>query len=186
MGAMEGVGGRRVIAGSHSIPSDEDRAARFTHLVDSGLDHYYRMARLILRNETDAEDAVQDAVVSAWHHWQDLRDQDRFDAWFARIVANRCRDRLRRPASREIDLAREMGGSRDVGFARSEQQADLASAFESLNADQRIAIVLRYWSDLTVEQIAERVHAPAGTVKSRLHHALARLRASLERSEVNR
>ncbi len=184
---MERVGGRRVIAGSSSVTSEPDRAATFAQLVDSGLERSYRMARLILRNPADAEDAVQDAVVAAWRHWRELRDPDRFDAWFGRIVANQCRDRLRRPAhSREIDLGAEVGGGSEGGFAQREQHADLSRAFESLNADQRIAIVLRYWSDLTVDQIAERVHAPSGTVKSRLHHALARLRASLEPSEVYR
>ena len=60
--------------------------------------------------------------------------------------------------------------------------ADLDRALDALDVDHRIVVLLRYWQDRTVDDIAERVGIPAGTVKSRLHHALRTLRASLEAS----
>lgn len=161
-----------------------DREAEFARFVESELDRSYQTAYLILRNEADAEDATHDAIVKAWRAWHRLRDTDRFSAWFGRILVNECRDRLRhatRARAIERGLPEVVAAS-----AAPETDPDLAQAFAALNVDQRVAIVLRYWADLTVDQIAERVKAPAGTVKSRLHHALLRMRGVLEASEVSR
>jgi RNA polymerase sigma-70 factor (ECF subfamily) len=62
----------------------------------------------------------------------------------------------------------------------------LEPAFARLSPDQRIIVVLRFWRDLSVEEIAERLGIPAGTVKSRLHYALRSLRAAIESSEEAR
>ena len=59
---------------------------------------------------------------------------------------------------------------------------EIGRAFAVLSADQQIAVTLRFYADLTVDQIAERVGAPAGTIKSRLHHAMAALNAELVRA----
>jgi RNA polymerase sigma-70 factor (ECF subfamily) len=182
---MERVGGRTAIPEPMATQSEQDREEAFARLIEEGLDRSFRMAWLVLRNDADAEDAVQDAVVSAWKHWRELRERDRFDAWFGRILLNRCRDRLRTAGrTQELDLNPGLPSQETDAVARLERRIDIVRAFESLNADQRIAVVLRYWADLTVDQIAERVQAPAGTVKSRLHHALERLRTSLEQAEV--
>jgi RNA polymerase sigma-70 factor (ECF subfamily) len=179
-------GGRTAIREPGATESEQDREEAFARLIDAGLDRSFRTARLILRNDADAEDAVQDAVVSAWRHWRELRDRDRFDAWFGRILLNRCRDRLRTAGrTQDIDLTPALPARETDAVARLESRIDIGRAFESLNPDQRIAVVLRYWSDLSIDQIAERVQAPAGTIKSRLHHALERLRTSLEQAEVN-
>jgi len=184
---MDGVGGRRKrIVGSEVGPgSTADKELEFAALIERQLDRSYRIARLILRDEADAEDATHDAVMAAWQHWRRLKDPDRFDAWFGRILVNRCRDRLRRRArARQVPAPPPEAGPSPEGEV--ERRAELAHAFEALNEDQRIAVVLRYWADLTVEEIAERVSAPAGTVKSRLHHAMDRMRSALEPSEETR
>jgi RNA polymerase sigma-70 factor, ECF subfamily len=161
-----------------------DREAEFSRFVESELDRSYRTAYLILRNEADAEDATHDAILKAWRAWPRLREVDRFSAWFGRILVNECRDRLRH-ASRARALERGLPGVASISPAPG-SDPDLEQAFTALNADQRVAVVLRFWADLTVDQIAERVKAPAGTVKSRLHHALLRMRGVLEASEVTR
>ena len=71
------------------------RAAAFTRLADEHLDKAYRLARAILRDETEAQDAAHDAFVQAWRKWDTLRDPARFEQWFDRILVNACRDRLR-------------------------------------------------------------------------------------------
>jgi RNA polymerase sigma-70 factor (ECF subfamily) len=65
------------------------------------------------------------------------------------------------------------------GFRRAVDRDEIGRAFARLNADQRLVVVQRFYGDLTVDQIAERVGAPAGTVKSRLHHALRELNSVL-------
>src|SRR5574337_2174569 len=72
------------------------RAAAFADLVDrEALDRAYRFATLMLGARTEAEDAAHDAALTAWRHLDDLRDPERFEAWFGRILVNTCRDRLR-------------------------------------------------------------------------------------------
>ena len=74
----------------------EDRSATFEALARTNLDASYRLAALILRDPVEAQDATHDAFLQAWQKWSSLRDVDRFDAWFGRILVNVCRDRLRR------------------------------------------------------------------------------------------
>ena len=161
------------------------RAAAFERLVEDRLDATYRLARLILRDVQEAEDATHDAFARAWRDHSRLRDPDRFDAWFNRIVVNTCRDRLRRQSHRRhdpLDRAAEPAAPHDADSALSNRDA-LERAFAGLNADQRIAVVLRYYRDLPVEQIARTVGSPVGTVRSRLHYALGHLRSALDAAE---
>jgi len=166
----------------------DDRAGAFRRLVDRQLDAAYRLAAVILNDRVEAEDAVHDAALSAWQRWDDLRDPARFDAWFQRILVNGCRDRLRAKARhRVVDLGRELVEGEhprvpDAADATAIRDA-LAQALDALPADERLAVTLRYQADLTVPVIAVVLGIPEGTVKSRLHHALARLRLVLEEAE---
>jgi RNA polymerase sigma factor (sigma-70 family) len=78
------------------------RAELFARLADRQLDASYRLAAVILGDALEAEDAVSDATLAAWRSFGSLRDLARFDAWFARILVNGCRDRLRRRRRRPI------------------------------------------------------------------------------------
>jgi RNA polymerase sigma-70 factor (ECF subfamily) len=72
------------------------RADAFAQLVDRQLNDAFRLAGYILGNTPDAEDAGQEAIIRAWQAWGGLREAERFEPWFDRIVVNVCRDRLRR------------------------------------------------------------------------------------------
>ncbi len=74
----------------------EDVHERFLRLAGSGMDRAYRLAGLVLGDGSEAEDAVQDALLRAWNSAGSLRDASGFEAWFDRILVNGCRDRLRR------------------------------------------------------------------------------------------
>ncbi len=74
--------------------ASSDQVAAFRRLADSHLDAAYRLARAILRDTTDAQDATHDAFVQAWRKWSTLRDPARFDQWFDRILVNTCRNRM--------------------------------------------------------------------------------------------
>lgn len=153
--------------------------------MGEALDGAYARAAVILGDRFEAEDAVHDAAERAWRRWASLRDPDRFGAWFGRILVNECRDRLRRRRRvtfMETPDDRGGGGSSELpDRAESVAERDrVRRALARLSPDERIAIVLRYDADLTVPAIAELVGAPEGTVKSRLHAALAKLRPFLE------
>jgi len=165
------------------------RRARFLHGAGPSLDRAYRLAGLLLGNAHEAEDAVQDALVVAWQRFDDLRDWDRFGAWFDRILVNGCRDRLRRRGTvRFIPMDPSFDPVGADPFHDLIERDALLQGLTSLTPDERIVIVLRYWADLPLEGISERLGWPLGSVKSRLHRALGRLRAGIddEREEAGR
>jgi RNA polymerase sigma-70 factor, ECF subfamily len=161
-----------------------DRATAFRSLVDASLDSAYRRATVILGDRFEAEDAVHDAAVKAWRRWGELRDPARFEAWFGRILVNTCRDRLRTRRRIQLIEVRTAEGGGAPGVGGGIDAADAADrvrrVLATLAADERIAVALRYEADLTIPTIATLTGVPEGTVKSRLHHALRKLRASLE------
>jgi RNA polymerase sigma-70 factor, ECF subfamily len=159
-----------------------DRAATFANLAERHLDESYRLARLILGDPGEAEDATHDAFVAAWRGWTGLRDPDRFDAWFGRILVNTCRNRLRRKQRLQLIDLNELPELADRGLDASQSVVDrgeIEAAFAALSIDHRAVLALRYYSDLPVDEIADRLAIRSGTVKSRLHNALRALGAAI-------
>jgi RNA polymerase sigma-70 factor (ECF subfamily) len=173
-----------------------DRAA-FEALVRLKVDAVYGTALAILGHEADAQDAVQDAFVAAWRSMASLRDPDRFEAWFGRIVVNACRMSLRkRRGVREITVQSSFGealradGDLQDRPSSDRPLADLAAsadafdrAFERLTADERALLVLRHRDEVPVAEIAAHLGIPAGTVKSRLFAARRALERALARED---
>ena len=163
-----------------------DRAEAFVLLDEARLLQSYRLATLILRDRDEAEDATQEAIARAWSSWGTLRDRSRFDAWFDRVLVNVCRNRMRHVRTIRVvalDSAFDMPAADSHGATIA--RLALEPAFGRLTPEQRIIVVLRFWRGLPVEEIAERLGIPAGTVKSRLHYALKSLRTAIESSEVD-
>lgn len=160
--------------------TEVDSGDAFRRLSESHVQSAYRLAWAILGNEGDADDAVQDAFASAWRQRSSLREVERFDAWFGRILINRCRDRLRQ-RSRYPEMAPE--GTEVALPDHSHAMLDRDELYQEINRldpDQKIVVILRFWKDMAIDDIAERLGVPAGTVKSRLSRSVARLRMSLE------
>ena len=158
-----------------------DRATLFRRLGSDNLDSSYRLAMAILGDSLAAEDAVHDAFVTAWRKWHTLRDVSRFEAWFHRILVNTCRNQLKR-ASRirinDISSAPHLAID-DPHIASSPERQAIDEAMKDLGDDHRIVLALRYYRDLTVDDIAELIGVRPGTVKSRLHRAQNRMRELL-------
>jgi len=159
-----------------------DPAAEFSSLLDRSLDRCFRMAAVIVGNREEAEDAVEDAALRAWQHFASLRDHDRFDAWFSRIVVNVCRDRLRDRRGRPTTLTVDPPSPFDP-IDESVERAALYGALARLTPDHRAAVALHYLEGLTVEQVADRLGLRAGTVKSRIHYGVRELRAAYEAAQ---
>lgn len=167
------------------VRADAHRAEAFRSLADLHLDASYRLARAILRDPTEAEDATHDAFVTAWQKWSTLSDPARFEPWFRKILVNTCRNRLRRASRWNLrDISDELTlAAVDDDVTRDERDA-LGRALARLETDDRILLALRYDRDLTVDAIAGTLGIPSGTVKSRLHHALRRLHAALDAADA--
>jgi RNA polymerase sigma factor (sigma-70 family) len=156
----------------------------FEALSDRCLDDAYRLAAVVLRDPVEAEDVVHDAALLAWRKFGSLRDASRFDAWFGRIVLNLCRDRLRarqRGRVRATQLGATLEPGRRDDFASVAERDALAAAFPRLDPDLQLVVALRFYRDMQLTDIAESLGIPLGTVKSRLHTGLKRLRTELDR-----
>jgi RNA polymerase sigma-70 factor (ECF subfamily) len=110
-----------------------------------------------------------------------LRDPAGFQAWFDRILVNICRDRLRRSRIvRRIAVVDEpIRNQASDPYDQLIREHDLLAAMDVLDVDLRTVVVLRFWADLKVDDIAERLGWPSGTVKSRLHRAIDTMRDAL-------
>jgi RNA polymerase sigma-70 factor, ECF subfamily len=162
----------------------EAREAAFLRLASHHLDDAYRLARAIVGEAGDAQDATHDAIVQAWRGWQSLRDPMRFEAWFDRILINVCRNRLRQASRRRpTDISTEIVLAIADPFRMTHDREVIGEAIAQLTPDHRVVIALRYYRDLKVDEIAHQLRIPVGTVHSRLHYALRRLRKSIEASD---
>ena len=147
--------------------------------LEAQLTSAYRLAAWILRDPGVAEDAVSEAMLRAWQRRRTLRDTDSVDAWFTRILANVCRDLLRR-RRRAVSVAWSAPAKAADPSVDASDRDEVGRALEQRTPDERILLALRYGRDLSVPAVAAALAIPEGTVKSRLHAAHAHLRAAIE------
>lgn len=157
----------------------DERRVAFAGLLESSLDRAYRLARVMLADPDDADDALAEASLRAWRSQRSLRDTARFEAWFTRIVANVCRDRRASRRAEPISLAFDPIGGADA-YAEAVERDALRDALRHLTPDHRAVIALHYLEGMTVPEIADALGIRAGTVKSRLHYGVAELRAAYD------
>jgi len=159
--------------------------AAFGRLVEAYSPLAWRTARALPPERAAAEDAVQEAWIDAWRGLSGFNPSRPFRPWLLAIVANRCRMIARRRTLATIALDDDEGeqvcGEDDVDeeLLRREADAELAAALARLSVEQQRLLELRYFAELELAEIAVVLGAPLGTVKSRLHRALAALRGAL-------
>lgn len=148
-----------------------DRRA-FDELVGPLVDQAFRLAYGMLHDRAAAEDAVQEAGIRAWRKLHNLRPGTPMKPWFFGIVANECRNLVRSRWWSVLRLDNRPEGA-SSGFEESVLHgADIRAALRALPLDQREALVLRYYCDLPVDEVASIVGVPAGTIKSRINRGL--------------
>jgi RNA polymerase sigma-70 factor, ECF subfamily len=160
-----------------------DRSA-FDEMVGPLIDQAFRLAFGMLHDREAAEDAVQEATVRSWRKLANLRPGTEMRPWFLAIVANQCRTAIR---GRWWSVIRLDGtpGRAGTGFEdRIIRGADLRAALRKLALEQREALVLRYYLDLPLEEVAAITGVPVGTVKSRINRGLAAMRPHFEAVEA--
>lgn len=164
-----------------------DQAA-FTAIVRHYQRPIHRLAYGLTRNASDADDLAQETFVRAWQALGRFRVGEPLYPWLSRICVNLAfslfRRRKRRPEDPiepMLEAGRQFGAEDDPAehAARSERDARIAAAFETLSHDHQTILVLRVVEDLSYDEIAERLGIPPGTVMSRLSRARAELKARL-------
>ena len=158
---------------------DEEAFDALARLVG---DRCMAIACRILRDVHLAEDAVQAALVVAWRELRTLRDPDRFEPWLHRILTNECYAEARRGSrwSATIRLLPVEGPREAEGILTVNDRDQLERAFRRLTLEQRAVLVFHHYVGLPLPEVADRLGIPRGTAKSRLHHATAALRASVD------
>ena len=164
---------------------DRDKAA-FEALYQAYALKALRTAFLMTHQSNMAEDAVQETFVQVWTSIDKLRDVHAFRAWFFRILINRVKYLGKRDKGNHTLPLETAVDHRDDHTPRPEDQAErdeelrrVQTAIARLPEPQRVPVILRYFSELSEEEIAATLGIPAGTVKSRLHTARARLQEQL-------
>jgi RNA polymerase sigma factor (sigma-70 family) len=159
-----------------------DRDA-FSELVSQSLGRLTAVARMILRDEYAAQDAVQEAFIEAWRSLPGLRDPDRFDAWMRRLLVRACFKGVRR-AKRFDAVEIRLTPADEPAIAGVESDFQMHDQLERglarLSAKHRAAVVLVYYLDLPLVDAAQAMGIPLGTAKSRLNRATSALRAAIE------
>jgi RNA polymerase sigma-70 factor (ECF subfamily) len=163
----------RAMAGDHGAYSELARAS---------IGRLYATARLILRDDQRAEDATQEALVAAWRDLSALRDPDRFDAWLRRLLVRACYREARRGKRRwaiEMEVRPSEGSEPDPALDLADRD-QIERGFRRLDPDQRTVLVLHYYLGLSLDEAADALGIPPGTVRSRLHRATQAMRAALD------
>ncbi len=154
----------------------------------------YRVARAVLRDDADAEDALQEAYLQAFRSMAQFRGDATLSTWLTRVVLNECFARRRRSARREnvipiagatelgvdLDEFADAGSARPEAMAmRAEMRALLETKLDELPFDLRTVFVMRSVEDMSVEEVARCLGVPEVTVRSRHFRARALLREAL-------
>jgi len=154
----------------------------FSILIQPLLDPAYRLAAVMLGDRSAAEDAVQEASVKAWRKLGQLRGDERsLRPWFLSIVANECRMARRQRWWSVVRVAEPQRPSEPGAGGLS---SDLKDAVLRLPADDRLPLVLFFYLDLPVEEVARTLGVSEPAARSRIYRAARRLRADLVAEEI--
>ena len=157
----------------------------------------YALAYRTIGREDDARDVVQETFLRAFRGLSGFKGQAKFSSWLYRITLNLCRDWMRRQRRTPViatpdgvDLVELAGESEtvetaDAAVVRKDLSRAVARAMSALPEEQRAAIVLKEYHDLTFQEIADLLGCPLSTVKTRLYQGLTVLREELERSGIH-
>lgn len=131
----------------------------------------YRTAKCILKNDTDAADAVQEALLSAWRGLASLRNEAYFETWLMRIVINECKKLIKKRDRRSEEPLPP------VLTAPDEPETDLYACLMRLDEKYRLPIVLYHIQGYDIESIGRILSLPSGTVKTRLSRGREKLKS---------
>jgi RNA polymerase sigma-70 factor (ECF subfamily) len=169
-----------------AVISGDDEAFRV--LVDREKANVIGLCRRLLRDPMEAEDVAQEAFIQAYRALPTFLGDGPFGAWLGRIAMRMAVARLKRPADLRADSAREEGWLIDpadgidpqLATLDGERRAEVREAISTLPEHQRRIVAMRFYGGMSLDEISSATGAPVGTVKSRLHRALAALRGRIE------
>jgi len=158
----------------------------FTDLLAPLVQPAYRLACAMLHDAPAAEDVVQDASLIAWRKLSKLHDHSKLRAWFLGIVANECRNAKRRRWVSWVNLGLPSVLSVPSSEENSVKRADLRRALLQLGHDDRLVVVLYFYLDMPVDEVATVAGTSVGATRARLYRAIKKLRPDVAIEEALR
>ena len=159
----------------------DDRTSVFVDAVQTTRERMYRVARMMLHTDADAEDAVSTATMIAWKQLPRLRNLDALPAYLTRCTVNAARAMLRRRKRETLMDAAHL----PERPAQSGKDTPVWMYLQRLPEKYRMPLALRYGEDLSLKATAEILRIPCGMVSSRASRGLAMLRKELEKEEAD-
>ena len=163
-------------------------ADAFEQLVIAYRDQVFRLALRMCGNEADADEAAQEAFLSAWKALPNFRGDSQFSTWLYQLTSHAAIDLLRREKRQiaaeditEVSVS-DPGPSPQQQAERSETRQAVRDAMGQLSPEYRQIVVLRFLQELSYEEIGAVLKLPPGTVKSRLNRAKAQLKDILSKN----
>ena len=153
----------------------QNNTAETEQILTDNYERYYRLAYSYMRNEDDALDVVQESANRAIRDCRKVRNKDYLSTWIYRIVVNTALDMLRRKKKETTT-----GELPEIPVEDQYRDLELRTVLNQLDDKSRTIILLRYFEDLKLEDIADIVGDNLNTVKARLYRSLKKLRLNLE------
>ena len=151
----------------------------FSILIKSYEKDLYKVAIAMTKNDDDALDCIQEAILQAYINIKDLRQDEYFKTWLIKILINKCNALLKK--NKKI-LNLDVNTSKNDKVEQSDR-LELKDSINSLDSDLRIIIILYYYEDMSIKDISESLNIPQGTIKSRLSRARSKLKEMLSIDE---
>jgi RNA polymerase sigma factor (sigma-70 family) len=152
----------------------------FMDALDQVLPDGFRLAYAMIRNVDDAGDIVQEATLRAWRHRRSLRPGASIRPWFLAIVANQCRRTVKDRWWSVLKRSDLTAMAQQVDLARLDDTDSLRQGLLQLTERDRLILILRYYLDLSFEDVAATLKVSPGAARVRAHRALARLRPIID------
>ena len=162
----------------------EDRAQALTRMVGQYQGTLLRMCYLYLRDAIAAQDAVQETFLKAYKGYEAFRGESQERTWLTSIAINVCRDMNRSAWLRHIDR-RVTPEDVPLPAPQDEEALALAEAIRRLPNRHRDVILLYYYQDMTIKEVAEALHAAPSTILKRLNQAKDKLKTLLTEDELS-
>jgi RNA polymerase sigma-70 factor (ECF subfamily) len=140
------------------------------------------IAHRILRDADLADDATQQALLAIWRDLPQLRDPTRFQGWAYRLLVRACyaEGKKTRRWAPNLRVLRPEQATESDELASVADRDQLERAFRRLSVEHRAVVVMHHYLNLSVDEVADSLGVPAGTVRSRLYYAMRALRAALD------
>lgn len=166
----------------HAKNGDEEE---FYHLINQKKTELYRMAYVYVQNENDAVEIYQQTIIRAFEGLSKLNDPKYFSTWITRILINCSKTYISKQKNIELVEPANIENLKSVSHSNIEEHLDLWKALFQLNEKYKTVLILRFYQDYSVSQIADILQCPEGTVKTNIRRGLQTLRQQLKGAYID-